>query len=89
MKAMTHTEFKAWRAKRKMTQRQAAVYLSLSIATIRAYEANPRRAEKWRKVPRYMQRYIEGLQAIDMLAAAPASLRKQVAQAYREHQKAA
>jgi transcriptional regulator with XRE-family HTH domain len=87
MEAMRHTEFRAWRVKRGMTQRQAATYLNLSIATIRAYEASPRRTTKRRKVPEYLPKYMNALLDSEMLRAAPAALRKQVVQAYREQQR--
>lgn len=59
-----------------MTQQEAADFLSLSIATIRAYEANPRRNDKARKVPEYMRRYIEALTAEEKLKEIRAGLRR-------------
>lgn len=64
---MTHQEFRDWRKKQGMTQQEAADHLHLSIATIRSYEANPRRNKKGRKVPEYMRRYIEALKAEEKL----------------------
>jgi transcriptional regulator with XRE-family HTH domain len=64
---MTYKEFRAWRLAREWTQQEAADYLHLSISTIRAYEANPRRNEKARDVPEYMRRYLEALHAEDKL----------------------
>lgn len=76
-KKMTHIEFRSWRKEQRgMTQQQAADFLHLSIATIRAYEANPRRNEKARKVPEYMQRYIEALHAEEKLKELRAAFRR-------------
>lgn len=74
---MTYQDFRAWRKKRGMTQQSAADFLNLSIATIRAYEASPRRNAKARKIPVYLRRYIEALEAEAQLA----QLRKELRQA--------
>jgi transcriptional regulator with XRE-family HTH domain len=84
MKAMKHTEFRAWRVKRGMTQRQAADYLSLSIATIRAYEASPRRTAKFRTVPPYLPRFMEALECTEVFKMVPAEVRRQAIQAWRK-----
>lgn len=73
---MTHLEFREWRKKQGKTQQQAADFLRLSIATIRAYEADPRRNEKARKVPEYVRRYLEALYAEEKLKQIRAAFRR-------------
>ena len=76
-KKMSHLDFRAWRAKQKLTQEQAASYLHLSVSTIRAYEASPRRNHKARAVPAYMAAYLQALKDQEELRTMKRDLRKE------------
>jgi hypothetical protein len=65
---MNHIGFRSWRRGKGFTQQQAATYLHRSIATIRAWEADPKRNQKHRNIPDYLTSHLKALEWRDQHA---------------------